>query len=152
MLLHIAKHRGFRSTRKAETAAKENGAVLKATDENQKRMQEKGYRTVGEMIYLDEAFRTGCSWSEKGYILTPRNKAENYQHTMLRAMLVEEVKEIFSSQRRLGNEKATEELEEKYLEVGKENVFVVVKRLEKCKYIILTQEINFLNKLLTRIM
>lgn len=68
-------------------------------------MQEKGYRTVGEMIYLDEAFRTGCSWSEKGYILTPRNKAENYQHTMLRAMLVEEVKEIFSSQRRLGNEK-----------------------------------------------
>ena len=77
-------------------------------------MQEKGYRTVGEMIYLDEAFRTGCSWSEKGYILTPRNKAENYQHTMLMAMLVEEVKEIFSSQRRLGNEKATEELEEKY--------------------------------------
>lgn len=117
VLLHIAKHRGFRSTRKAETAAKENGAVLKATDENQKRMQEKGYRTVGEMIYLDEAFRTGCSWSEKGYILTPRNKAENYQHTMLRAMLVEEVKEIFSSQRRLGNEKATEELEEKYLEI-----------------------------------
>ena len=58
VLLHIAKHRGFRSTRKAETAAKENGAVLKATDENQKRMQEKGYRTVGEMIYLDEAFRT----------------------------------------------------------------------------------------------
>ena len=50
VLLHIAKHRGFRSTRKAETAAKENGAVLKATDENQKRMQEKGYRTVGEMI------------------------------------------------------------------------------------------------------
>lgn len=117
VLLHIAKHRGFRSTRKAETAAKENGAVLKATDENQKRMQEKGYRTVGEMIYLDEAFRIGCSWSEKGYILTPRNKAENYQHTMLRAMLVEEVKEIFSSQRRLGNEKATEELEEKYLEI-----------------------------------
>lgn len=33
VLLHIAKHRGFRSTRKAETAAKENGAVLKATEE-----------------------------------------------------------------------------------------------------------------------
>ena len=30
---------------------------------------------------------------------------------------MEEVKEIFSSQRRLGNEKATEELEEKYLEI-----------------------------------
>ena len=38
VLIHIAKHRGFRSTRKAETKEKEGGAVLKATTENQKIM------------------------------------------------------------------------------------------------------------------
>lgn len=117
VLLHIAKHRGFRSTRKAETKDKDNGAVLKATTENEKLMQEKGYRTVGEMIYCDLSFKTECEWSENGYILTPRNKSEDYRHTILRAMLVDEVKKIFTAQRTLGNVKATERLEEKYLEI-----------------------------------
>lgn len=118
VLLHIAKHRGFRSTRKAELAEdKEGGQVLKATNENKKRMEDHGYRTVGEMMYLDEDFRAACSWVERGYVLTPRNKAGNYRHTILRAMLVEEVHAIFVAQRELGNEKATEGLEEKYLEI-----------------------------------
>lgn len=50
VLIHIAKHRGFKSTRKAENKEKENGKVLSATKENKKLMEEKGYRTVGEMI------------------------------------------------------------------------------------------------------
>ena len=117
VLIHIAKHRGFRSTRKAETKEKEGGAVLKATTENQKIMQEKGYRTVGEMLYLDEAFHTECLWNEKGYVLTPRNRSDDYKHTILRSMLVEEVHAIFAAQRALGNEKATEELENAYVEI-----------------------------------
>ena len=117
VLIHIAKHRGFRSTRKAETKGKEGGAVLKATTENQKIMQEKGYRTVGEMLYLDEAFHTECLWNEKGYVLTPRNRPDDYKHTILRSMLVEEVHAIFAAQRALGNEKATEELENAYVEI-----------------------------------
>lgn len=117
ILIHIAKHRGFRSTRKAETKAKENGAVLKATNENIAIMEENNYRTVGEMIYKNEKFRTSCPWNEKGYILTPRNKSEDYRHTILRAMLEEEVKTIFSIQWELGNAKATKELENAYLEI-----------------------------------
>lgn len=117
VLIHIAKHRGFRSTRKAETKEKEGGAVLKATTENQKIMQEKGYRTVGEMLYLDEAFHTECLWNEKGYVLTPRNRPDDYKHTILRSMLVEEVHAIFAAQRALGNEKAAEELENAYVEI-----------------------------------
>lgn len=117
VLIHIAKHRGFRSTRKAELKDKETGAVLSATEDNKKRMEEKGYRTVGEMIYKDETFRTSCPWNEKGYVLTPRNTAGDYKHTMLRALLEEEVKIIFECQRKYGNEKATEELEKKYLEI-----------------------------------
>lgn len=117
VLLYIAKHRGFRSTRKAETAEKENGQVLSATSENKKRMEEKGYRTVGEMIYCDEAFHLACPWTEKGYVLSPRNKAEDYRHTILRAMLVDEVHTIFARQRELGNMRATEELEQIYLAI-----------------------------------
>ena len=117
ILLHIAKHRGFKSNRKAELKEKDNGAVLKATSANEALMKEKGYRTVGEMLYCDIAFKTPCAWSESGYILSPRNKAEDYRHTIKRDWLVEEVKQIFASQRQLGNTKATEELEEKYLEI-----------------------------------
>ena len=117
ILLHIAKHRGFKSTRKAETVAKENGAVLKATTENKMLMQEKGYRTVGEMLYCDMAFKIECPWNESGYILATRNTSDDYKHTILRSMLVDEVHAIFAAQRELGNSKATEALEEKYLEI-----------------------------------
>ncbi len=117
ILIHIAKHRGFRSTRKAETKDKEGGAILKGTAENERLMEEKGYRTVGEMIYCDEKFHSECLWTEKGYVLSPRNKPDDYQHTILRRMLEDEVKQIFESQRNLGNKKATVSLEEKYLEI-----------------------------------
>lgn len=73
-------------------------------------MQEKRYRTVGEMIYLDEKFRTDCPWNENGYILTPRNKSGDYKHTVLRDMLADEVMKIFKAQRALGNDTATESL------------------------------------------
>lgn len=93
VLIHIAKHRGFKSNRKAELKEDaEAGKVLNATKENRERMQAGNYRTIGEMIYCDEAFRTSCDWVEKGYILTPRNKADSYKHTVERALLVEEVK------------------------------------------------------------
>lgn len=121
VLLHIAKHRGFRSTSKSELndkkKEKENGAVLKATKENKARMEAKGYRTVGEMIYCDEEFRTSCPWTEKGYVLSPRNKAENYRHTILRDLLEEEVRTIFADQRACENARATEELEQEYLKI-----------------------------------
>ena len=115
--MHIAKHRGFRSTRKAELKEGDNGKVLKATEENRERMEEHGYRTVGEMIYKDAYFHTECAWADNGYLLTPRNKADDYSHTMLRALLEEEVHILFDSQRKFGNEKATEKLEQEYLEI-----------------------------------
>lgn len=117
VLLHIAKHRGFRSTRKSELKEGDNGKVLDATKENKKRMEEYGYRTVGEMIYKDREFRTDCDWLKEGYQLTPRNKPNDYKHTMLRDLLEEEVHTLFDCQRTLGNGKATEELEEKFLEI-----------------------------------
>ncbi len=117
VLLHIAKHRGFRSTRTSDRSSKEDGAVINATKENKKLFQEKGYRTIGEMIYLDEAFHEACDWNEKGYTISPRNKGGDYRHTIMRAMLVEEVHAIFAAQRELGNPKATESFEGAYLAI-----------------------------------
>lgn len=117
VLIHIAKHRGFRSTRKAETKEKEAGQVLDAVKKNEAIMEEKQYRTVGEMIYRDAYFKTAAPWSIDGYIHTPRNTQGDYKHTILRSALEEEVKYIFEVQRKLGNEAATKELEEKYLAI-----------------------------------
>lgn len=117
ILIHIAKHRGFLSTRRADKKDKESGAILAATSANQKLMMEKGYRTVGEMMYLDESFHTPCSSNEQGFIVTPRNKAKDYKHTIYRSMLVDEVHVLFDAQRKLGNTKATETLESEYIEI-----------------------------------
>lgn len=117
VLLHIAKHRGFKSTRKAELTDKETGKVLSATKSNMEIMEKKGYRTVGEMIYLDDEFKTSTPWRQEGYILTPRNKQDDYRHTILRDMLVDEVKLLFEVQREKGNEKATQDLLDSYLDI-----------------------------------
>lgn len=117
ILIHIAKHRGFKSTRKSETTTKEGGQILKATSANQELMLKKNYRTVGEMLYCDVSFKLECPWTESGYILAVRNRPEDYRHTILRDMLAEEVKVIFARQREFGNEKATEELEQRYLKI-----------------------------------
>lgn len=117
ILIHIAKHRGFLSTRRADKKDKESGAILAATSANQKLMMEKGYRTIGEMMYLDESFHTPCSSNEQGFIVTPRNKAKDYKHTIYRSMLVDEVHALFNAQRKLGNTKATETLESEYLDI-----------------------------------
>ena len=117
VLIHIAKHRGFRSTRKAETEAKENGAVLTAVKENKRIMYEKNYRTVGEMIFKDDSFRTYTPWTEDKYTFSPRNKAGDYKHTILREMLVEEVHTIFERQRAMGNGAATEAFEKEYTDI-----------------------------------
>lgn len=117
ILIHIAKHRGFKSTRKAEMKDEDNGKVLNATKENQALMEENGYRTVGEMIFKDGKFHVKTPWNLEQSTLAPRNKQDDYRHTILRAMLEDEVKILFSKQREFGNEKATEQVEEDYLNI-----------------------------------
>ena len=59
VLIHLAQRRGYRSNSKAEEAKeKENGVLKEAITVNQKLMQEKEYRTVGEMFCKDEKFQT----------------------------------------------------------------------------------------------
>lgn len=105
VLIHLAQRRGFRSNRKSQNS-QEDGKLLAAIDENKKRMEANGYRTVGEMLLNDETFK-----SHK------RNKGGDYLTTVTRAMVEEEVHKIFDAQRRFQNNSASEKLENDYLEI-----------------------------------
>lgn len=105
VLIHLAQRRGFKSNRKT-TSSGDEGKLLTAVKENTQLMDEKGYRTVGEMFYKDEKF------SE-----VKRNKAESYKNTVGRNQIEAETKLIFKQQRQFGNSFASEELEGKYLNI-----------------------------------
>lgn len=108
LLIHLAQRRGFKSNRKVDSNDKntENGKLLSAVQENNRLKEEKGYRTVGEMLYKDEKFKN-----------VKRNKNENYAHTFSRDLLAEEIYLIFESQSKLGNPYATNAIRDKYLEI-----------------------------------
>lgn len=104
VLINLAQRRGFKSNRKIDTKEKEAGLLLNAVNENAKRMQDNSYRTVGEMLYKDEA-----------YLKYKRNKGDNYQNTVSRSMIEDEIKKIFEAQRKFGNSFANENIENKYI-------------------------------------
>lgn len=105
ILIHLSQRRGFRSNRRGE-AGGEDGKLLKAVNENRQRMAEKGYRSVGEMLLLDEE-----------YSQHKRNKGGQYVSTVSRDMVEEEARLIFSAQRGFGVSFAGEALESDYLEI-----------------------------------
>ena len=117
VLIHLAQRRGYKSDSTAEAAKdeKETGKVKTAIEENLRCMAEHGYRTVGEMMYRDERF-----WQKHPdgtrYHQT-RNKAEDYRFTVERAAIVDEVRQIFAAQRRLGTAWMDEDMETAYLSI-----------------------------------
>lgn len=108
VLLHIAKHRGFKSNRKSEASDEksEGGKLLKGVTGNAKLLREKGYLTIGEMVWKDEKFATH-----------KRNKGGDYSHTIARYDLTLEIKTLFEAQRSLGNCHAAEIFEAEYTNI-----------------------------------
>lgn len=106
VLIHLAQRRGFKSNRKVDKEDKENSKLLTAVSGNTLLMEEKGYRTVGEMFAKDEKF-----------ILQKRNKAENYTNTVSRDMVEDEVHKIFAAQREHGCPFAAETIENRYVDI-----------------------------------
>lgn len=105
ILLHISQRRGFRSNRKS-ASDKKDGELLKCVHLNESRMAEKGYRTVGEMFFKDEAFNA-----------SKRNRDIDYNNVVSRAMVEDEVKQIFDAQRKFGAAFASQNIESEYLEI-----------------------------------
>ena len=106
ILIHLAQRRGFKSNRKADAADKEAGELLSAVSKNEALMKEKGYRTVGEMFFKDEAFAGN-----------KRNKGENYLNTVSRTLIEAEARRIIEAQGQYGNPLATTDFAEKYLTI-----------------------------------
>lgn len=110
VLINLSKRRGFKSNRKNEINDKESGQVLKSIKDNKENMEKYNARTVGELIYKEVL---KCNDKYRGY----RNKSGEYTRCVSRSMIEDEAKILFSKQRELGAEFASEEIEEKYLEI-----------------------------------
>lgn len=108
VLYHIAKHRGFQSNKKdtKPSKAKEEGELLEGVQSNKNLLQEKGYRTIGEMMFHDPKFTDN-----------KRNKAGSYTHTVPLALLLKEVEVLFAEQERLGNPYTQDMFKRKYIDI-----------------------------------
>src|SRR5690625_4514677 len=106
ILIHYAKNRGFKSNRKSETKDGEGGVLLKAVNENTALMEEEGYRTVAEMLVIDEKFNG-----------LKRNKSGDYSHVLARSEIEKEIREVFKRQREFGNSFASKVNEAAYIKI-----------------------------------
>ena len=134
VLIHIAKHRGFKFIGD-EASDEESGKVKKAGAELRNKFQNAGYKTVGEWL-----------WSERGLNQKKRNKSGDYEISIPRDFLVQEIDTIFETQKTFGSIIATEELKKSYKDiaffvrpmqgiehmVGNCTYFVNEKRAPKC--------------------
>lgn len=107
ILIHLAQRRGFKSNKRNDGKDKEAGKLLKATESNEALLEQKGYRTVGEMFLKDEKFARH-----------KRNKGEDYSNTVLRSMIEAEIKAVFEAQRSFGMTFASEEIEAIYTDIA----------------------------------
>lgn len=89
---------------------KDAGRVLKAISANEKIMDAKGYRTVGEMLYK-EGLAQGHSAGSS------RNKDGDYQHCITCEQIVAEAHTLFEVQSSLGSTFASSDFEREYIEV-----------------------------------
>ena len=106
IMTQLAKHRGNASNRKSDKPAKEDKegtAVLGGIEKNKKAIQENVYLTIGEYI---------ATKSKK------RNSSGNYENSISREMLIEEINTIFQKQKEFGNSFVNDAFLEKYSEIA----------------------------------
>lgn len=110
-ILHIAKHRGYgnKHAREAEDTEEQNetGKIKAAIKENEKILQEKGYKTIGEYLYKTFYQQERSDSEKKGNknskeFQNVRNKAGNYEHCMAQDKLKAELELILQVQNKLG--------------------------------------------------
>jgi len=107
VLIHLAKHRGFKSVSKREALDNKSDAGKALQGIAQLQQAAAGYRTLGEALASDARFAG-----------RKRNTAGDYSHTALRADVEREAARLFAEQRRMGNPAAGAELERRYMEVA----------------------------------
>lgn len=131
LFLYFGKNRGYKSNAKNDILLEldssvkndniESKKVLSSISSNRELMTKKGYRSVGEMLYKDPKF------SDK-----KKNTTNQYISCVSRKDIVDEIKVIIKTQRNLGNMLLTEEFENKYIDLIKNQLpFLLKKDMEK---------------------
>ena len=98
VMIHIAKHRGFKFIGDDESD-EESGKVKQAGAQLREKFQHAGCLSVGEWL-----------WRERGEHGKKRNKSGDYEISIPRDFLVQEIEIIFASQAKFGNTLATDAL------------------------------------------
>lgn len=123
ILISFVKKRGYKSNSKVEEQdSVDAGKLLLATKENEILMQEKNYRTIGEMYLLDDKFKFrdkngNCILDKKGNkSIKIKNSIGDYKNTALRKLIIDEIKMILNKQKEC-NSLITDKFIEEYLEI-----------------------------------
>jgi len=106
IMIHIAKHRGFKFIGDDESD-EESGKVKQAGAELREKFQNAGCLSVGEWL-----------WRERGEHGKKRNKSGDYEISIPRDFLVQEIETIFASQAKFGNTLATDALKDSYKNIA----------------------------------
>lgn len=107
VLYSLARHRGFKSNKREGAKDSDEGKLLSSIRESEEEMRESGMRTRGEQLY-------------KKYLMEGKpvhNKGGDYSMCISRDILVKEIELLFEKQKEFGNNFATDENKEKYLDI-----------------------------------
>lgn len=107
VLYSLARHRGFKSNKREGAKDSDEGKLLSSIRESEEEMRESGMRTRGEQLY-------------KKYLMEGKpvhNKGGDYSMCVSRDILVNEIELLFEKQKEFGNNFATDENKEKYLDI-----------------------------------
>ncbi|HIP20910.1 MAG TPA: type II CRISPR RNA-guided endonuclease Cas9, partial [Sulfurimonas sp.] len=105
IMIHLAKHRGYFSNRKSEEPSDSEGkAVLSGIGHNKTILESEKYLTVGEYISTKSKKRNGKDSEGK----------LNYENSVARSMLVDEIEIIFAKQKNFGSKFVSDEFLKAY--------------------------------------
>ena len=109
IMIHLAKHRGYMSNRKSEEPSDSEGeAVLSGIGKNKEILTKRTYQTIGEYISTKKKKRNGKGADGK----------LNYENSISRDMLIDEIEIIFAKQKTFGSAFVSDELLQEYKEIA----------------------------------
>jgi CRISPR-associated endonuclease Csn1 len=104
VIYNILKHRGFYWTSKADNTDKDKGKVKTGIEGIKNKLEENGYKTIGQMFHLHH-----------DYNKQKRNSKDNYTNSIARELLEQELKEIFKVQKIYFSNIITSKFEDKII-------------------------------------
>ncbi|MDQ7043828.1 MAG: type II CRISPR RNA-guided endonuclease Cas9, partial [Sulfurimonas sp.] len=109
IMIHLAKHRGYKSNRKSDVVTDNEGkAVLSGIGQNKTILESEKYLTVGEYLSTKDKKRNGKDSEGK----------LNYENSVARSMLEDEIEIIFAKQKEFGSTLVSDELLQAYKELA----------------------------------